>query len=102
MAHSIKFGVLALLFTIAAISVDHGHSLDIDPKQADLHIKCALETGPCDEKGLKMKAMIPEVMRGCGQCSYVQNVFAKRAIKYLKQHRPEALEQIMEKYRDRA
>ncbi|KAJ8664620.1 hypothetical protein QAD02_006282 [Eretmocerus hayati] len=103
MAHSTKFGVFTLLFvTIAAVSVTPGYSLSFTAEEADLHIKCALGIGPCNKDGLRVKAMIPVVMRGCEQCSFLERLYANQIVEYMKEYRPKVLELIKKKYRNSA
>ncbi|KAJ8664622.1 hypothetical protein QAD02_006284 [Eretmocerus hayati] len=103
MAHSTKFGVFTLLFvTIAAVSATLDFSLSFTAEEVELHIRCALGTGPCDEKGLRVKAMMPKVMRGCEQCSFLERFLANQIVEYMKEYRPKTLELMKKKYRNSA
>ncbi|KAK7873551.1 hypothetical protein R5R35_008794 [Gryllus longicercus] len=101
---------LALLCCLVALAAaaekysDRWDNIDLDgilrdDKKLDAYLSCVLDGGACSREGELLKRVMPEAIRTmCGRCTPRQKEGARRAMDYLKQHRPQQWSRLVRKF----
>ncbi|XP_026320741.1 ejaculatory bulb-specific protein 3-like isoform X2 [Hyposmocoma kahamanoa] len=104
--NTLLVAVLALALPLAFCYDEIFDKIDLDKILGDdnlfnKYIDCLLDKGPCEpmEHAPEFRKLVPEVIaEACAKCSPIQKQHVRKTVNALKEKKPEAFQQFVEKY----